>query len=61
MTSLLRRTEMFATLRGIQQLEQDRARAVGELQRLQRAVARRDEQDKEASKAAEQRRIETAE
>ena len=61
MTSPLRRTEMFGTLQGIQQLDQDRARAVRELQRLQRLLARREEQDKEASKAAEQRRIETAE
>ena len=52
---------MVDALEGIRQLEQDRNRAVGELQRLQRHVARRDEQDKEASKASEQRRIEMAE
>ena len=50
--------EMVATLQGIRQLEQERNRVVDELRRLQRAVARRDDQDKEAAKAAEKRRIE---
>ena len=36
---------MADTLQGIRQLELDRNRAVDELRRLQRAVARRDDQD----------------
>ena len=37
----------------LQELEQERKRAVDELHRLQRLVARHDEQDKEAAKAAD--------
>ena len=46
---------MVASLEAIRELEQERKRAVDELHRLQRVVARHDEQDKEAAKAAEQR------
>ena len=51
---------MVASLQAIQQLEQERKRAVDELHRLQRVVARHDEQDKEAAKAAELRRLDVA-
>ena len=43
---------MVASLEAIRELEQERKRAVDELHRLQRVVARHDEQGKEAAKAA---------